>query len=165
MTQLSRITNRPVCSDFIIAAIRKERSNRTNMKPGTASGVALHRIFSMAREVYSNQEFRESLQTLIKNDVVILMAQTCEVRSEDSYRFWVRQKIVHIPPRAPLIEHCWRLDSEGEPVNDRAARSPKTFCGLILYVTVDGLPATIAGTITENGMTKAEQIVASVHRS
>lgn len=153
---------KPSCSDFIVAAIRATRSS--HHAPNARGGKALSMIFSLAKQFYSEQEFRRDLQGLMKNDAVLLVAQVEEARDTSSSPLR-SQKISQIPPGAPLNRRFWTLDAKGKRVDEpHKAESYTRYWHPILYVVADGLPTTIAKFVTGNGTTKAEQIMESLQK-
>ena len=157
---------KPSCSKFIVAAIRATRPIR-KLKPGTRSGKALRMIFSLAKQVYSEKEFRRALKTLIDNGTVLLVAQVKEIKKNpekhDRYNFGRPQKVLQIPASVPLNESWWYLNTKGKSVDERKKHS-RYLHALILYVVSDGLPGEAANFITGKGLSKAEQIIASIQK-
>ncbi|MHB8710483.1 MAG: hypothetical protein ACYC6X_02970 [Minisyncoccota bacterium] len=157
---------KPSCAEFIVAAIRATRPIR-KLKPGTHSGKALRMIFSLAKQVYSEKEFRRALKTLIDNGTVLLVAEVKEIKKNpykyDRHDFGQPQKVLQIPDDVPLNKGWWFLNARGKSVDEREKHS-KYLHALILYVVSDGLPGKVADFITGNGLTKTEQIIASMQK-
>ncbi len=153
---------KPDCAEYIVAAIRATRPERKGLKPGTSSGRALRFIFSLASQFYNEEEFRQSLATLLDQGRVLLIAAVEKNDKEEGSSIRL-QKISVIPPCAPLLKTWWFLDTEGNPVESRRGKVVFTrFFRPCLYIVADGLPERISDFVTSDGMTKAEQIMASL---
>ncbi len=154
---------KPSCAEYILAAIRATRPERKGLKPGTSSGRSLRSIFSITSEFYSEEEFRQGLKALLDSGRVLLVAEGRNV-ADGTHPSWTPPRLVKvstIPSRAPLGEGWWYLDAEGESIGSGATINHTRLNRLCLYLVEDGLPARIAGFITD-GLTKAEQIMASL---
>ena len=145
---------KPSCSDFIVATIRTTRPERKSLKPGTVAGKALRFIYSVAKQFYSEDVFRRSLNHLLANDVVLMVADVGEDSKEHEDRTYRLQKISRIPTTALLERSSWSLDERG--------KQHQHMMHIHLYIVTDGLPDKVAKTISGNGTTVAEEIMASL---
>ena len=136
---------KPACSDFIIATIRRSRHDPKSLKPGAHSGVALRNVWKIAAEMYTEQEFRESLMALLENkEVIIIGGGFDEERNSEGEtgRFVSFHEIIFCPGNDfPLGEKCVCLDMEGHPVYEvpKKEGAYRVFTRVRLYVVADGL--------------------------
>lgn len=151
----------PSCAEYIVAAIRGRHLGRKYLNSVASSGGTLRSIFALATRFHSEEEFRRSLAALLDEGVVLMVASVKDtvLGEESSIRL---QKIHTVPPCAPLLNTWWFLNAEGEQINTRTAKIFTKFFRPCLYVVEDGLPARIAEFVTSTGMTKAEEIMASL---
>ncbi len=143
------------CSDFIVRAIRKTRTKRRKSRTSkiyVPAGKALYFIFLLARDKYNGQEIRQSLNALIKDGTVLLVADVREV-TEGNNGKWRPCEVPEIPPDAPLGERVWQLSILEE---ESVGLVKKHFRELRLYIRKDGLPREIRKTVL-----RAEQIMES----
>lgn len=156
---------KPSCSDFIVAAIRATRPGRKGLKQGTAVSKGLRFIFSLAKEFYSEWEFRRSLRVLIRDRVVLLIAEIREVKGEHpAHVFFSLRKVLDVPLSAPLDDSGWCLNAKGKTVDSRKEKNYTFFWRPRLFVIADGLPASIAKVATDTGTTKGAQIMESLQK-
>lgn len=158
---------KPSCSKFIVAAIRATRPARKGLKPGTSVSKGLRFIFSLARGSYSEEEFRGSLNSLLRRDEIILVAEVMGVGdpliSNESFHAPFRfRKIPQILPNTPL--NCSGWYQNGERIVDTHDEADEWFWRPRLFVAMDGLPAHIEKCIAGVGTTKAEQIMESLKK-
>lgn len=160
---------KPNCSDFIIAAIRTVRRKPANLKPKTAAGIALHQIFGIAREVYSDKEFRDGLKALIQRGTIFMSAKIFTVKKDDddSYHhlYGGPRRLLAIPQNVSLGDDRWYLDPQGTLVNPTETREYQLFRSILLYVVADGLPSCAAKLVGGDKQTLAQQIIASMQKS
>ena len=157
---------KPSCADFIVAAIRATRLKHKDLKAGTTSGKAVSMVWSLAKRFYSEQLFRQSLDFLFKNGVLILIAG---VSTDTGYPGCRLEKIPKINKDWLLHDRWWYFDNDGKIVDSESARKGGTsFVRTIrcprLYIVADGLPKSVARIVHGSGMSKAEQIMASLQK-
>lgn len=137
-----QVKDKPTCADFIVAAIREIRCRSANLKPGTCAGVAMYKVYGIASEVYTDEEFREGLKTLMESDSVIVIGRGYDeklngegkVSQKDCFR---DRRIFVFVSNFPL-GLC--LDGEGHPVDPELDWQQRILRRILLYVRVDGLP-------------------------
>lgn len=158
------MSKKPSCADFIVEAIRQTRPALKNLKPGTCSGKALHLVYKLAKQFYSERVFRKSLHELSANGTILLAARVKErlLTNSGHYGCSRQQKIVRIPSKAHLEENYWFFDAKGRPVEEKERVHVRVMREIILYVVADGLPSSIAKTVSGKGKTAAEEIMASL---
>lgn len=150
---------KPSCSDFIVEAIRQTRPVRKGLKPGASSGKALHSIFELAQQFYSEIVFQRSVNALIKNGVLLLVALSTGTNGN-----WYPKKFPRIPPGVPLRKSWWYLDANGKSFVGGPGKHASCMHQIVLYVIADGLPTSVAKVTSNNVTMKAEQIMASVQQ-
>lgn len=132
------------CSDFIVSAIRVIRPKPTDYagRPNFA-GIVLFKIVALATILYPDEVVRQSLDTLLANGIILLVAE----KIVDPRRPVRHLEIISkIPPGAPLDDEQWFLNENGAVyAPERGILSvPEGYAAwlsnLMLYVIADGLP-------------------------
>jgi len=169
---------KPKCSDFIVAAIRAIRASGPKMK-GVKPGVAIRRLWSVTSEAYSEKQFREALEELLKSNIVaaawkLASGTTYEGvggRLESSFRSLGVYRIDSIPEKLPLDgtdPYWYRHDGEFFKREEREKYEKyEVMDSLRLYVVADGLPKKVPrknGRKTSHKKT-AKEIIAAMKRS
>jgi len=155
------MSQKPECKKFIVAAIRENRHAPWNMKSGVSAGVSLKRLWGFAYDVYSEAEFREALQTLLDNEILIATWGTQHInehRERGPERLAISSKI---PAEMPLaVPKFWRRDMEGSPIE--YSSNPPVECEEItnvkLYIVDDGLPKSVRRVYDKMARTVASAI-------
>jgi hypothetical protein len=155
---------KPRCSEFIVEAIRQVRPTVSGMKPGTAAGVQLRKIFLITTAVYTEREFRAGLEELLASGKVILSAELSLWTEKDKdgnggdYRMGGRIRIVRLSSKIDCAEKRLWWDKTGTRKIDfkkvRAGQSGQLWTGIRLCVTEDGLPPEVARLLTESPQRK-----------
>lgn len=146
--------SKPTCRDFIVAAIQEVRPKTFGLKKGTASGVSLNKIFSIATSIYSAKEFVQALDMLLQEDIVILTERiyTLNVGGKDHVR------LMKAPPEDRCGECSWYEDDDGKRVSswdEVQKKGGRVHSDIRLYVKADGLPKIVAGLVTTPSKTEA----------
>lgn len=131
---------KPPCKDFIIAAARRIRMKPANGTPGTASGVALYRLYRVAVGAYTPEEFHAGLEAAIRDETILVIATVNETDEQRDIIGNSHCQIVRtIPFESATKEtyHRWYTDLDGNLCGDgRCLR----WSILKIYVMADGLP-------------------------
>lgn len=134
---MSEKSELPSCRDFLVAAVRDLRPKRKIVQ-----GVRLHLIYNIAREFYSDEEIRRTLNAGLKDTTLLIMAQFItwkDGKAED----WSRSRaLARILRHHPLESSYWRFSKAGTQVHTREG-SYRTVGQIFLYVREDGLPVNV----------------------
>jgi hypothetical protein len=129
---------KPDCKDFIIAVAREIRIRPGNTKPGISAGVRLENIFEIAKEKYSEQEFRVSLETLMRDETIVVV-----VREKSSPRRLEVSDIRLMPGHFG----SYRINAKGLSVTSLRREAGevggRSCLAPMLYILEDGVPAHI----------------------
>ena len=144
------------CKQYIVAAIRTIRPKIKNLKPGTAAGVSLYKIFAVA-EGYREHDFRLALKELIEAGSIVIIAKS-------GLRGGVAKDttISVIPATAQLSASWWRMTEDGICVDTVAdeVKWSRYLTDIRLYVVVDGLPQSM----TSSNAARINKILALAHQ-
>lgn len=160
-------TAKPKCQDFIVEVARAIRMHPENMRPGTAAGVALYRIFRVAIEAYSEDNFRRGLKDLLNNGKIILVARTTFVERDASGKYISGStsdtKLSALPKDLPAGRYgLWTVSGDGKYADVKGKKTMEytQHRRPLLYVVEDGLPAKVQrfGAVGSSG-TVAQQII------
>lgn len=161
--------SKPKCTDFIIAAVRMMRRKQKGLKQNTATATRLHKIFNVARELYSPEEIRSALDALVGSGEVMVIARIVEYKRGKRIDHPPNELIPSIPDNVPLSEASWALDTKGMPIKQGKEKTYRAFYAVRLYVKADGLPGKIVRCIEgKHEMARtglAAQIVESMKKS
>ena len=163
---------KPDCSDFIVAAARSIRMKPSNLKKGTSAGVSLNRLFSVAKEVYTANEFHKSLKSLIKNKTILMMGDEVDRMKVEGQKHdaWGRHrivKIIDVPTNAPFLKRSWCLDSNGK-ITDPECKDIEEYRmiqNILLYISSDGLPDKIKKFVSRIKRSRAQEIIATMQKT
>lgn len=126
--------NKLSCSEFIVATLRKLRRNPKNLPDDANSGMSLKRLWEVAKEIYSKDEFRNGLEDLLAQNTILITAR--------QYGGGIREIAIRKIPDD--IGNCdrWHLSEQGKYVSPTASESLKhrTIANFLVYVQADGLP-------------------------
>ena len=129
---------KPDCAEFIVAAIQEIRPKKI-----VPPGVRLEYIAELTLQVYSEEEFRESLQQLIDRKCVVA---TClripRTKSEGSWESGESTYVAirKFPKEVALLRPRWDWDSEENIADKNVAYMYYHCLRPKLYVAKDGLP-------------------------
>lgn len=154
------------CKNFIVAAIRQTRLTPKGLNPGTCAGKALHSIYALAKEHYSESVFRESLAELIDRRILLLAGRISEMPHGTSG--WVVgsiRKLSQVPADVPLEKAEWYFDEKGKSMEIPWEKQYILYIRhILLYVIEDGLPVTIEMAVSRKVPVSAGQILASLQK-
>lgn len=149
--------SKPDCGDFIIATLRAIRVPGGNTAPGIATGVRLDRIWRIAEERYTWEEFSRAINSLIKSGAGLMTG--------NKYTN-VHVLLREIPADFPAPT-SWRW-----PVNEKGELSARVapgqyYSSVKFYVVADGLPDVVQKILNpkKKRPVTAEQIIASMRTS
>ncbi len=125
--------SKPDCGDFIIATLRAIRVPGGNTAPGIATGVRLNRIWRIAEERYSWEEFSRAINSLIKSGVGLMTGNK---------HTNVHVLLRGIPADFPAPT-SWKW-----PINEKSDLSAHVvpgqyFSSVKFYIVADGLPQVV----------------------
>jgi hypothetical protein len=135
----------------MIEVARTLRLSPPNIGSG-AAGIALHRIYLRVRDRYSSEEFREALETLMKDRQIVLVAHVSEIWRDAAGNPIVRrvrpfsrlERIFDLPTDFKAWKPKWYLDSSGCEVNPVTAPHHVEYSQILFYVRSDGLPHSVS---------------------
>lgn len=135
----------------MINVARKLRLNPPNIVSG-AAGIALHRIYLSTRDRFTAEEFREALETLMRERQIVLVAHICEIWRDAAGLPIVRrvrpfsrhERIFDLPVASKAWKPKWYLDSDGREVNPVTAPHHLEYSQILVYVREDGLPHSVS---------------------
>jgi hypothetical protein len=165
---------KPNCGDFIIATIRALRVNPANLKGGGRAGVRLGKIWAIASEIYSEEEFRPALNQLLGTELILATWHICQNVTREregsprSTRFgpWLTQKISAIPDQLPLTDRWYCRDPSGNiTTSDKNLDRYDLIAKIKLYVPADGLPKTVANLERKRAGKTAQDIIATMKKT
>lgn len=156
----------PDCKDFIISAMRTIRKNPTNLKPGTAAGVSIKRLWAVASEVYEEAGFRIALNDLIGQEVLCASWTIGRVNSAGYSGPYCEVRLTEIPDGMPLSEH-WihrALDGKFIEAEKRRGIEHDVINQVKLHIIADGLPSRLMKSSKKNAAALAAQIIAAMDK-
>ncbi|MES2203035.1 MAG: hypothetical protein V4474_01790 [Patescibacteria group bacterium] len=162
---------KPPCAEFIVAAIRSLRRSFKNMNEGVSAGLGLDKLFKVSSEAYSEKEFRDALNGLIKDKTIIVAVRVDEVEKDEQRSPPVPKLLSEIPREAPLLEKYWWKRPKGkffewDEHNRGKIKTYTRFDTLLVYVRADGLPLHIRRLDSGEGKhTTARQIIDAMQKS
>jgi|GEM_PF-3492531 len=165
---MARRNRKPPIKDFIVAAIRKLRPHPHNLKPNTASGIRLSRVYKVALAVYTDREFREGLVTAMNEEEVIIHGVLHTVKKREGRRWGAsRHEIISsIAEDVPLQLDTWHLDKGGHPVNPEEVEEHEKIHSIRMCVIADGLPKKVRNILApqsnEPNKSLADEIIDSM---
>ena len=130
---MSNTSSLPSCEDFIIAAIRSKRIKRVRQTPNTAPGIELHKVWSVAQEFYTENDFRRAINRLLQNGQLVGVKRGAFLGSRIRS---FKDKLTDLPDDWDLAMQqregtCYKWDKT-------------VLVGTVrLYVTADGLSDTV----------------------
>lgn len=135
---------KPACSEFLIASVKKLRKDPANIKSGTAAGVQLKKVFAIAFELYSVDEIRSTIETLLKSGELVLTARVVSKAKDEGGKIEsgsTRTQQLKVLPVSPVLrEGHWILDDDLKSVDPKMVSKYHLYWGIKLYITADGLP-------------------------
>jgi hypothetical protein len=165
---VAAVPEKPDCADFIVAAIRAIRRKSNKLKVGTVGGIKIQKLFRIARDAYSAQEFREGLELLLKKRAIVIIGDVYNYRDGEAEEFFgTRQSISSIPGSIRFEEKEWSIDFKGAWIDSREVKDYQLFRRVSVYAVADGLPANVVrrctGELADSPRTSlARQIIASM---
>lgn len=152
---------KPNCADFILAAARTIRMKPTNITPGTAAGVRIDRIWHIAKDAYTDAEFRKALIGLLADGQIMITA-----RFRDTYGTYSDRRVDAFPKNVPAGRYSrWTVNGRGTYVKETEKNAQKLvlFRAIFLYIKADGLPKKAAVLEAHAGRpTTAHDIIAAM---
>ncbi len=141
--------DKPKCADFLVQAIRQIRQNPFNLKEGTKAGVAMHRLWAVTSEAYSEREFRRALARLLKSGALVAiwrLGRTSVKGQGEGQKEYCHastiQRVASIPENMPLDDLRWyRHEDTYLSYEMRCDHGDyESIHKLLFYVVADGLP-------------------------
>ena len=157
---------RPDCSDFIIAAVRTLRRKSSRLKPGTAGGAQLERIFQFAKELYTAEEVKKTLEKLMDKNIVIVLAKGREVQNEEGEekRSWgLINRVSALPSAFPNFPWYLDLDTE-KSVDPKKADRYRLYIEIRVYLKEDGLPLKVEKFDTHGTSPTVQKIISNIKK-
>lgn len=134
----------PPCCDFLVAATRRIRKVRRNLKGRTKAGTGLYKVYAAAKEVYPDQEIRDALNVLLNDGTIVISVEYYE-----STRGKTAMDVEIGPRRMELIERISpdmtlekyvTLDDGWRRVDKRSVPSYRFLYSTIkIHIVADGL--------------------------
>ncbi len=163
------MTDKPDCSEFIIEAARSLRQKPNRIRPPTASaGVALRRLYDIARDVYSEEEFRQGVKTLLNDGAVVVVARQGELECVDGQEHSKQTgpsrdvKVSALPEQLPFGFGKWYLNESNLSVAAQVAGKYRSYHSILLYVVADGLPDKVSNLDKRPNRRTAHDIIAAM---
>ncbi|HEX3767977.1 MAG TPA: hypothetical protein VHT72_06340 [Puia sp.] len=145
---------RPLCSKFIIAAIRELRHHK-NIRAGASGGASFRIVRNFVLKIYTEQEFKEELKKLIDSGKLVF-AGNCtpfEIVGDKQRRQYTRMALApFVLVDAPSTDEEWFFNPDWELLKERpkaAVRKYQMMNYLKLYLVSDGLPTAIASLMVD----------------
>jgi hypothetical protein len=144
------MTNAPDCRDFILTAIRETRPKLARMPAGAKSGVSVRRIWSLASNFYSEEEFREGLHRLHSTGVLLIIWNIGRGVEDRNWHVQHDEIMDEIPPKMPLDRDRWDKEANSSSiiayadVLDVPVWRRDSICEVKLYIPDDGLPRKVS---------------------
>ena len=153
-------SKKPNCQEFILQAIREIRRNPSNLKPDARAGVKLNRLWDVARNIFTEDEFRHSLNSLLENDIVLVTWKVRNQRGKNRY-----EKATKLSMSTPLETERWHREKPTFHNTDSSANKVRyeTVHKIMLYITADGLPEKVKKISTLERYSLATKIVAETN--
>ncbi len=156
---------KPRCAEVIIATIRKLRRTPPGAAAGTASGMAVSRIWPVIREFYSESEFREGVEESLQNGTLLATWQFFDRECGSGFSRKRIGLVTSVPLDFPLKGNIWQRNYLGENLdlfrNRLMIPNSNQFSDLRLYVLADGLPKNIAKLIEKS----VQQIIVDMQKN
>ncbi|MDB5244704.1 MAG: hypothetical protein JWN18_574 [Parcubacteria group bacterium] len=141
-----RSKRKPSCHCFILAALQQTRSK--GGRSTSYAGLALWKIFALAKVYYSEAEFRTALRNLMTSGQLIVTATIYtgfpngSSPNDSWYTGAYLDQLTSIPKDVPLNATEWQFDGRMryfDPTKKTKKCMSRTY-SILLYVAADGLP-------------------------
>lgn len=133
------VNEKPECQRFIIAAIRTIRPVRKEEK--SPVGVAVRKVYDVAKDLYTKEEFIRALNEVIKKNLILCVAHytPAHVSAERAGEKFLAE----IHPKTAVETSYWHFDTSGQPIGDSKSMETPEYGGRLehprLYVIADGI--------------------------
>ncbi len=145
-----KMATKPDCRDFILTAIKETRPKLARMPAGAKSGISLRRIWSLASNFYSEEEFRESLHRLHSTGVLLIIWNIGRGVEGRDWHIQHDEILDEIPPEMPLDRDYWHKEANSSSIIAYAdilgtrAWKYDSINEVKLYIPADGLPLKVS---------------------
>lgn len=158
---------KPSCSDFIIATIRHLRPQSTK---GRMIGVRFRRITDIVLELYSEEDYRSDLKSLLGTESVVIFSNsywTSEYEDGHQIGSGVFRGVIDdisVLPIPSNDRHRWWIDKNSNIVEKPTNGRFSVMANVQMYVAADGLPKKLLSFV-EVRPSVAETILESMQRN
>jgi hypothetical protein len=171
---------RPDARDFILATIRTIRRTPDNMLNNVKAGVTVDRIWQFAEDMYSEEEFRDTLNELLREKILVgtwdishVVSTPYQSGEHTSFFTGGRRIFSEIPLGMPFQGgYAKYRDMKGNFYQDREtmeasklAHEYDQFRVVMVYIIADGMTGQVEKMYRRAAHTKAEQIIEQLQKS
>lgn len=156
----------PGCKDFILTAVKETRANLSKLRAGLKSGVSVTRIWSLASNFYSEEEFRKGLNQLYSAGVLLIIWNIGRGVEGRDWHVQHDEIMEKIPPAMPLDSDRWCKEANGSSIIAYAdiLKTPvwkrDSINAVRLYIRDDNLPKKVSRLLVDEPNKRALEIMA-----